>query len=64
MNISILAGLFSNEMERTKNKNIEALMTLTKSREVNYLEIDPYAIPKFLENLFLAYEVVNPSFCS
>ena len=54
MNISILAELFSNEMERTKNKNwsMEALMTLMKSREVNYLEIGPYVILKFLENLF------------
>ena len=40
------------------------LMTLAKSRGVNHLEIDPYMILKFLQILFLAYEAVNPSFCS
>ena len=43
---------------------MEAMMTLTDSGLVNYLKIDPYAIPKFLESLFQPYEVVNPSFCS
>lgn len=43
---------------------MEALMTLTKSHEVNYLEFGPYVILKFLENLFQSNEVVNPSFCS
>ena len=41
-----------------------ALMTLTKSCGVNYQEIGTFMISKFLDVLFLAYEAVNPSFCS
>ena len=41
-----------------------ALMTMTKSGGPNYLKKDSYEIPNSFQNLFLAYEVVNPSFCS
>ena len=41
-----------------------ALMTMTESDGPNDLKIDSYKIPNSFHNLFLAYEVVNPSFCS